>query len=247
MVFPKTSPEGRAADPAKGSTVDRLVNEIRGLVTERGLKAGDPFPAERELCERFGASRNTVREALVTLRAFGLIETRPKSGAIVADGHAGAAQRLYSFHHGVTAEDFRDVQEFRRILETGAGDHVMLHASAADLDRLDAVNDRIAGRTDVDGLASTDYEFHEALIGLSANRTTLAAFRMLRPTIEDIMRVGKSARAVGTDTHAAHAEIIGALRDRDRVAYAYLIGRHLKYGLRFITVATEHRTETRGG
>lgn len=246
MAPPKALPEVRASDPTKSSTVDRLVDGIRGLVAERGLKAGDPFPAERELCERFGASRNTVREALVTLRAFGLIETRPKSGAIVADGHADAARRLFSFHHGVPAEGFRDVQEFRRILETGAGDHVMLHASAADLDRLDAVNDRIAGRTDVDGLASTDYEFHEALIGLSANRTTLAAFRMLRPTIENIMRVGKSARTVATDTHAAHAEIIGALRDRDRVAYAYLIGRHLKYGLRFIAPAVGQRTEMRG-
>jgi DNA-binding FadR family transcriptional regulator len=246
MVSAKPSPERRIAEALEGSVVDRLVDGIRDLVAERGLKAGDPFPTERELCERFGASRNTVREALVTLRAFGLIETRPKSGAIVADGHADAAQRLFSFHHGVSAEDFRDVQEFRRILETGIGDHVMLHASTSDLDLLDAINDRIADRGDVDGLAAADYEFHEALVALSDNRTTLATFRMLRPAIEDIMRVGKAARAVGSDTHAAHAEIIAALRERDRIAYAYLIGRHLRYGLRFIARSPGAATTTRG-
>lgn len=246
MVSAKPSPERRMAEALEGSVVDRLVDGIRDLVAERGLKAGDPFPTERELCERFGASRNTVREALVTLRAFGLIETRPKSGATVADGHADAAQRLFSFHHGVSAEGFRDVQEFRRILETGIGDHVMVHASSADLDRLDAINDRIADRGDVDGMAAADYEFHEALVALSDNRTTLATFRMLRPMIEDIMRVGKAARAVGSDTHAAHAEIIAALRERDRVAYAYLIGRHLRYGLRFIAGPPGAGSTTRG-
>jgi GntR family transcriptional repressor for pyruvate dehydrogenase complex len=224
-----------AADElARGSAVDRLVERVRELVAARGLRPGDAIPTERELCEAFGASRNTVREALATLRAFGLIETRPKSGATVADGYEDAARRLFSLHHGVSAEGFRDVQEFRRVLETGVGDHLMLHASAEDLDRLATINDAMVGLDGVDDRARADYAFHEGLIGLSGNRTMLVAFRTLRPTIETIMRVGKSVRTVGLDTHAAHEEIIGAVRERDRVAYAYLIGRHLRYGLRFI-------------
>ena len=235
MTHATSAKDIRSGEPAGGSIVNRLVDEIRAWIAARGLKAGDPFPAERELCERFGASRNTIREALVILRAFGLIETRPKSGAIVSDGHAGAVQRLFSFHQGVSAEGFRDVQGFRRIVETGIGDHIILHATAAEFARLEAVNDRIIGAGGVDALARADYEFHEALIALSGNTTATATFRMLRPAIENIMRVGKAARVVEADTHAAHAEIVQALRDRDRVAFAYLIGRHLTYGLRFIT------------
>jgi DNA-binding GntR family transcriptional regulator len=48
------------------------------------------------------------------------------------------------------------------------------------------------------------------------------------------MRVGKETRPVQADTHLAHAEVIKALRDRDRVAYTYLLSRHLEYGLQFV-------------
>lgn len=215
--------------------MNRLVDDIRELVAARGLQVGDPFPTERELCTILGASRNTVREALVVLRAFGLVETRPKSGAIVCDGHAEAVHRLLSFHRGeVSAEGFRDVQGFRRIVETGIGDHLILNATNDDLDALEAVNDRILKMHDPDDLVRADYDFHDALVTLSGNRTTLATYRMLRPVIEDIMRIGKSATTVKADTHAFHAELITALRQRDRIAYAYLIGRHLSYGLRHL-------------
>jgi DNA-binding GntR family transcriptional regulator len=36
------------------------------------------------------------------------------------------------------------------------------------------------------------------------------------------------------DTLAAHGEIIAALRARDRLAYAYLMSRHLDFALRFL-------------
>ncbi|MFC3219963.1 FadR/GntR family transcriptional regulator [Tianweitania populi] len=222
--------------PHGRSVVNRLVDDIRDLVETRGLQVGDPFPTERELCASLGASRNTVREALVVLRAFGLVETRPKSGAIVADGHAEAVRRLLSFHRGlVSAEGFRDVQGFRRIVETGVGEHIIMHASDADLAALDAVNDRILGLREPDDLVRADYEFHDALVELGGNRTVLATYRMLRPVIEDIMRIGKSVRTVKTDVHATHAELVDSLRQRDRIAYTYLVSRQMNYGLRHLS------------
>lgn len=216
------------------SAVDRLVERIRDFVTEQGLGVGDTLPTERELGERFQAARNTVREALVILRAYGLIETRPKVGAVISGGHAEAVRRLFSFHNGVSPDSFRDVQGFRRIVEIGVGDHIILHAGAADLDGLERVNDAGLRAESVAELARADYAFHEAIIRLAGNRTTLATYRMLRPVIEDIMHIGKSARPARENTHETHARIIAALRARDRIAYAYLMSAHLDYGLRFI-------------
>ena len=48
------------------------------------------------------------------------------------------------------------------------------------------------------------------------------------------MRVGKEARRVQANTHETHREIVAALRAGDRLAYAYLMSRHLDYGLRFV-------------
>lgn len=219
------------------SAVDRLVDEIREMMTDRGLTIGDPVPTERELGEMFQAARNTVREALVVLRAYGVIETRPKVGAVVAAGHGEAIRRLFAFHNGISPDSFRDLQGFRRIIELGVGEQVILTATEADFAALDRVNDRILAAQTATEAAQADFEFHAAIIALGGNRTTLAAYRMLSPVIIEVMQIGKSARPVQADTHSAHAEIVAALRARDRVAYAYLMSRHLDFGLRFVAGA----------
>lgn len=233
------------------SAVDRLIERIRSHLSAQALQVGDALPTERELGEMFQASRNTVREALVTLRAYGLIETRPKVGAVVAGDHGEAVRRIFAFHNGVSPDSFNDLQGFRRIVETGVGEHIILHASAADLDVLATLNDRLLQAGPVEAQALADYAFHEALVALAGNHTTLASYRLLRPVILDLMRIGKAARTVRADTHHTHARIIDALRARDRIAYAYLMSRHLEYGLQFLPQdAANHLEdieETHGG
>ncbi|WVT76246.1 FadR/GntR family transcriptional regulator (plasmid) [Sinorhizobium chiapasense] len=223
-----------AVEPGKTSAVDRLVEQIRDMISERGLGIGDALPTERDLGEQFQAGRNTVREALQVLRAYGLVETRPKVGAVISGGHGEAIRRLFAFHNGISPDSFRDLQGFRRIIETGVGEHIILTAGDDDLDRLDAINARILEAGSVEDAARCDYEFHSAIVELSGNRTTLAAYHMLRSVIEEVMRLGKAERTVHAETFEAHAEIIRALRARDRIAYVYLMSRHLEFGIRFV-------------
>jgi GntR family transcriptional repressor for pyruvate dehydrogenase complex len=152
-----------AVEPGKTSAVDRLVEQIRDMISERGLGVG---------------------EALQVLRAYGMVETRPKVGAVISGGHGEAIRRLFAFHNGISPDSFHDLQGFRRIIETGVGEHIILTASDADFDRLDAINSRILEAESVEAAAQCDYEFHSAIVELSGNRTTLAAYHMLRSVIE---------------------------------------------------------------
>lgn len=220
----------------KVSAVDRLVEQVRDFVRERDLGIGDALPTERELGELFHASRNTVREALQVLKAYGIVEVRPKVGAVLSARHEDAVRKLFAFQNEISPASFLDVQGFRRIVEVGVGDHIILHATAAELDNLNTVNDLLLGGPTVVEAARADFAFHEAVVSLSNNRTLLASYRLLQPLITHIMTVGKAARPVQTDTHEAHAEIIRALKARDRVAYAYLISRHLEFGLQFVNI-----------
>lgn len=62
------------------------ITEALQLQIEAGeLKAGENFPSERELAERFGVSRMTVRQALQRLRADGLIYRERGVGTFVAN------------------------------------------------------------------------------------------------------------------------------------------------------------------
>ncbi len=62
---------------------ESLAGQIRGLIISEGIAEGARLPAERDLAERFGASRPTVSQALRSLSLMGLIEIRHGSGAYV--------------------------------------------------------------------------------------------------------------------------------------------------------------------
>src|SRR5687768_1130947 len=59
---------------------DRLVAELRRGALNPGMR----LPGERDLAERLGVARATVREALGALQVRGLVETRPGAGSFIA-------------------------------------------------------------------------------------------------------------------------------------------------------------------
>ncbi|WP_405673713.1 GntR family transcriptional regulator [Streptomyces canus] len=50
-----------------------LVEKVTDLLRADGARVGDRFPTEKELCERFGASRTAVRSAIAQMEGQGLI------------------------------------------------------------------------------------------------------------------------------------------------------------------------------
>jgi DNA-binding FadR family transcriptional regulator len=236
LVESAQAPRGRLAGPdgSSPSAVDTLAGQILDLIRVRGMSVGDVLPTERELCDLFGASRNTVREALRTIRTYGLIEAKPRVGAVLTDRQGSAIQNFFAAQMDISRSSFRDIQGFRRIIEVGIGDHLVLHATEAEIDVLETTNARILDSQSVEEAAQHDFDFHSALIRLAGNRTLAEMYAFLSPVIVRIMTIGKEKRPVLGDTKRAHGEIIDALRARDRLAYAYLMSRHLDFGQQFL-------------
>lgn len=227
-------PPRDAAHGGRSSTVDKVVDHIRDLIAERGLKVGDAVPTERELGEFFQTGRNTIREALQVLKAYGIIESRPKVGAVISGGHGEAIRRMFTFHSAISQDSFEDVQGFRRIIEIGVADAFLRNATDASFAALERNNKAMLEARTVAESARRDYEFHETIVRTAGNRTTLGVYRMLRPVIEEIMHLGKASRRAQEYSYHAHTELIDALRSGDRVAYAYLMSQHLRYASQFV-------------
>ncbi|TGV77497.1 FadR family transcriptional regulator, partial [Mesorhizobium sp. M00.F.Ca.ET.158.01.1.1] len=153
--------------------------------------------------------------------------------AVLADRQSVAIQNFFAAQMDISKTSFHDIQGFRRIIEVSVGDHIILNAGIAELDALDEINGLIETARDVQEAAQRDFDFHLALMKLAGNRMLVQTYQFLSPVILHIMTVGKSIRPVLSETRRAHGEIIAALRARDRIAYSYLMSRHLDFGLRF--------------
>ncbi|MHC3428205.1 GntR family transcriptional regulator [Streptomyces sp. DT18] len=66
-----------------------LVERVTDLLRADGVRVGDSFPTEKELCERFGASRTAVRSAIAQMEGQGLIAKAATRGREVCALPAG--------------------------------------------------------------------------------------------------------------------------------------------------------------
>ena len=225
-----------AFEPRRESAVLALVRQLRDYIAARGLNTGDSLPTERELSDTFGVARNTVREAIGVLRAYGVIDVRPKVGAVLINRHVEAALDLFSFQLKVSPQTFRDIQGFRRLIEVGACDDLLANATAIDIAELRRINDDMLTAEPVQAVARLDFDFHLKLMTIAGNKTVRDVYRIMEPVITRLMEVGKASRGREA-AHQSHLAIIEALGARNRLAYQYQMTEHLAQGLGFIDSA----------
>jgi len=222
-----------AADESESSSaVDVVLAQIRELIVEGGLKVGDKLPTERELCERFNSSRNTVREAMRMLKAFGVVEVRPKVGATIVDQRMNRAFDLFSFNvTGISRQTFDDIQGFRELIETGSVIQIFAAVTPADLAELREINrDMVRAKTVIEA-SEHDLRFHSRLVAIIGNKSILDIYRIMTPVILRIMQRGKTRRSIEGETYREHQAILDAVERRDALAFQYLMRTHLRAGL----------------
>ncbi len=86
----------------------QIANHIRDRIASGELASGAEVPSERQIAEEFHVARPTATRALSTLRAWGLVESRPGMGTFVRErpqlyrrardryAHARATGRAYT-------------------------------------------------------------------------------------------------------------------------------------------------------
>ncbi|MFN4164324.1 MAG: FadR/GntR family transcriptional regulator [Ferrovibrio sp.] len=224
---------GSPGGSSGGSAVDAVVEQIRALIADAGLKVGDSLPTERELCIQFNASRNTVREAMRIVKAYGLVDVRPKVGATITDNRMSRAFELFSFNTmEVSRKTFSDVQAFRDLLEVGSADRLLDRLTDRDIDDLYAINNRLAEISDIQEASEVDYDFHTRLISILGNDAIMDVYKVMKPVVLRIMQKGKTRRSYKTETYSEHAGVIDALAAHDRLAFQYRLRSHLMIGFR---------------
>ena len=112
-----------------------IADQILDLVAENGLAPGDRLPAERELAERFGVSRPSLREALIALEVEGRLDIRMGSGIYV-----GAPARAAA----IEGESPFEVLQARAIVESAIAEEAPRRCDPAAVAAMDRILARMA-------------------------------------------------------------------------------------------------------
>ena len=213
-----------------------VVRQVELLILRGILRPGERLPSERELAERLGVSRPSLREAVADLQERGLLNARPGAGIFVADvlgsAFSEALVRLFANHD----EAVFDYISFRRDMEGLAAERAARLGSDTDLQVIDAIFSRMEAahpKRDPSDEAEVDAEFHMAIIEASHNVVMLHMMRsmydLLRQGVfynRQIMFKNRMTRDQLLDQHRA---INDAIQTRDSAAARAAVAVHLDY------------------
>lgn len=209
--------------------MDTALHGLRALIADGDLKPGARLPSEGELCERLGVSRGPLREAIRTLSALGVIDTRHGSGSYVSELHAADLIRGLSLTVGLLPlESVIELYELRRALEAHAASLAAARIDDETIARLDELLVRLEAVTDDEELSELDSQFHSAIADV-ANNDALA-------TLLDVLRGRSRAYRIFTTEDAAqikvlsdagHRAILRGLESRDPVAASAAAAGHV--------------------
>ena len=152
----------------------KVADELAAAIRGGAWRTGQKLPSERDLAERYGVSRPSIREAMIALEIYGLVEIRQGSGIYVVEPRAGT--------RGAEMEDLDvgafELLEARIIIEGGAAAVAATAASEADIARLAGLLDAME-RSAAAQSEALDREFHLELARLTRNGPLLDAIETL--------------------------------------------------------------------
>ncbi|WP_417268864.1 FadR/GntR family transcriptional regulator [Celeribacter sp.] len=221
-------------DTAKLST--SVVQQIELLILRGILRPGERLPSERDLSERMGISRPSIREAVASLSDKGLLETKAGAGIYVADVLGSAFSPALVQLFGAHDEAVFDYIAFRRDMEGLAAERAARFASDTDLQVIQTIFDKMEAahpkRNPTDE-ARLDAEFHLSIIEASHNVIMLhmmrSMFDLLREGVfynRSVMFKQRTNRAQLLDQHR---DINAALQSRDPERARTAVTQHLDY------------------
>jgi GntR family transcriptional regulator, transcriptional repressor for pyruvate dehydrogenase complex len=203
-------------------TVDRLGTAIKlGL-----LPPGSQLPAERELCARLGIARSTLRQALTALSQSGhVFATRGRGGGtFVADPQPPAdppSKRVLA--------EWRDICDERLAVEMGVAVLAAQRAPEPALASLEEVCEALEDAIeDFAAYRQADVRLHVGLAETTGSTRLVRAMTETQGAMTDLISHIAHPPEVLSSSNGQHRRLLAAVRERDSMRAAQLMGEHLQ-------------------
>lgn len=211
------------------AVTDEAIDKIKDMLIRGELKAGDRLPPEKELSERLGLSRSSMREAVKALELIRVLDVRRGDGTYVTSLDAKLLNEAVGFV--VELHQDRSVLELfevRRILEPASAFLAAGKITPDELTSLRATMDGIDEDTDVEDLVLHDLEFHGIITRAAGNAYLASLLEALSSrTVRARIWRGLTQEKAVAHTLAEHNAIADALERGDAELVRALVTVHI--------------------
>lgn len=212
-----------------------VAEQIARLIDEGAFPPGTRLPGERELAERLGVSRVTIREAEIALQAVGRLEIKTGSGVYVSEAKPvqdGALPKASAF----------EVTEARLLVESEAAALAAHNITEEGVSRLAELIEQM--RTgDHDEANEADELFHRTIAEASNNAALVHTIKTLWRMREDLPEVKATYEAVCVDDTesrtAEHRAVFDAIKGGDAAGARAAMREHFHRLINAMLDATE--------
>lgn len=204
-----------------------VAKQLQARIVKK-LKPGDMLPPERELVRKFGVSRSSIRDAIRSLEAVGLLEPRQGVGTVVREVAADAVANPVASVVLQKRKVINDLLDVRKIIEPALARRAALHATRRQIAELDAILRLQEDKVRQGELATQeDSSFHYTIALAADNNVMLKLVHvlmdLLRETRERALQVGgRQDKSLG-----GHRRILAALKQGDADAAEAAMRCHL--------------------
>jgi DNA-binding GntR family transcriptional regulator len=188
--------------------------DLAQQISRGELVPGDTID-ENQLTTRYDVSKTPVREALLQLKAQGLVGSLPRGGAIVAKMDLTQLLSLWEW-----------LSEIEAIAVKLACERM----NAKELEGLEQIyrkSKKYADKQDWDGWQACNQEFHEAIYAASRNLFLRQEVMRVRARTGVYRRHAFGALGATQTSYEQHGEILAFLRARDAEGAASAMRRHI--------------------
>lgn len=201
---------------ASGNAFENTVEQLARAIRLGVLADGEQLPPERELAERLGVSRNTLRDAIAALRESGLVTTKRGRGGGTTVTYAAVTPPEDAPRPTWSGEALDDALCFRRIVEPGAAWLAAGRALTADerawltahLDEVDQASDEAGHRV-------ADSRLHLAIAALSGSPMTVDAVTRAQAAVHEMLAAIPVLRRNIEHSNDQHHQIVAAILGGD--------------------------------
>ena len=210
------------------SKADIVEIHLKEYFGQNALSPGDAIPSELELAEELGVSRNSIREALSRFRMLGIVETKTKTGMVLAKPNVVKAIEKVVDLVVLNESSKRELFEIRIALEIGIADFVFKQQDPAQIAILEAVVEREAGAQTDEERIQCDIDFHSQLFKMTNNATFIGFQKILRPVFKDVLENLYAYKQKDWQRIVKHHELLNILKKGDPVAFREAMYEHMR-------------------